>query len=61
MDTVAASALNGVNLMGGSGSVIGAMIGVIIIVLQNGLNLLNVSVLQVIAKGLVVFLLFLSI
>lgn len=56
MDAVAASALGGVSLMGGSGSVVSAMIGVLIIgVLKNGLNLLNVnSFWQLIVQGLVV-------
>ena len=56
MDAVAASALGGVSLMGGSGSVVGAMIGVLIIgVLKNGLNLLGVnSFWQLIVQGLVV-------
>lgn len=56
MDAVAASALGGVSLMGGSGSVVSAMIGVAIIgVLKNGLNLLNVnSFWQLIIQGLVV-------
>lgn len=56
MDAVAASALGGVSLMGGSGSVVSAMIGVMIIgVLKNGLNLMNVnSFWQLIIQGLVV-------
>lgn len=56
MDAVAASALGGVSLMGGSGSVVSAMIGVMIIgVLKNGLNLMNVnSFWQLIVQGLVV-------
>ncbi|MDR1699913.1 MAG: ABC transporter permease [Lachnoclostridium sp.] len=56
MDAVAASALGGVSLMGGSGNVASAMIGVAIIgVLKNGLNLLNVnSFWQLIIQGLVV-------
>lgn len=55
MDAVAASALGGVSLMGGSGSVVSAMIGVLIIgVLKNGLNLMNVnSFWQLIVQGLV--------
>lgn len=56
MDAVAASTLGGVSLMGGSGSVVRAMFGVVIIgVLKNGLNLLNVnSFWQLIVQGLVV-------
>ena len=56
MDAVAASALGGVSLMGGSGSVVSARIGVLIIgVLKNGLNLMNVnSFWQLIVQGLVV-------
>ncbi len=56
LDAVAASVLGGISLTGGSGSVISAMIGVLIIgVLQNGLNLLNInSFWQIIAKGLVI-------
>ena len=56
LDAVAASVLGGISLTGGAGSVISAMIGVLIIgVLQNGLNLLNInSFWQIIAKGLVI-------
>lgn len=56
LDAVAASVLGGISLAGGSGSVVSAMIGVMIIgVLQNGLNLLNIdSFWQIIAKGVVI-------
>ncbi|MEG0913154.1 MAG: ABC transporter permease [Oscillospiraceae bacterium] len=56
LDAVAASVLGGISLTGGSGSVISAMIGVLIIgVLQNGLALMNVnSFWQLIAKGVVI-------
>jgi ribose transport system permease protein len=56
LDAVAASVLGGVSLLGGTGSVTSAMIGVLIIgVLQNGLNLLNVhSFWQLIIKGVVI-------
>ncbi|MDR1612168.1 MAG: ABC transporter permease [Planctomycetota bacterium] len=56
LDAVAASVLGGISLTGGAGSVVSAMIGVLIIgVLQNGLNLMNInSFWQIIAKGLVI-------
>lgn len=44
MDAIAATVIGGASLAGGIGSVVGTLIGAIIIsVLRNGLNLLNVS------------------
>ncbi len=44
LDAIAATVIGGTSLMGGQGSVIGTLIGALIMgVLRNGLNLLNVS------------------
>ena len=44
LDAIAATVIGGTSLVGGEGSVIGTLIGALIIsVLRNGLNLLNVS------------------
>jgi len=58
LDAIAAVVLGGTSLSGGSGSVIGTIIGALIIaVLNNGLNLLNVSSFyQLVAKGAVILL-----
>jgi ribose transport system permease protein len=55
LDTIAASVLGGASLLGGAGSVVGAIAGSFIIgVLANGLNLLEVqSYNQQVIKGLV--------
>ena len=55
LDTIAASVLGGASLLGGAGSVVGAVAGSFIIgVLANGLNLLEVqSYNQQVIKGLV--------
>ena len=55
-DCMTAVVLGGVSFAGGSGSMLGAMMGVIIIgVLNNGLNLLNVSsYYQQLIKGVVI-------
>lgn len=58
LDAIAAVVLGGTSLAGGEGSLIGTLIGTIIIgVLNNGLDLLNVSPFyQSIAKGIVILL-----
>jgi ribose transport system permease protein len=58
LDAIAAVVLGGTSLSGGEGSIIGTIIGAIIIgVLNNGLNLMNVSPFyQLIVKGLVILL-----
>lgn len=58
LDAIAAVVLGGTSLAGGEGSVIGTIIGALIIgVLNNGLNLMNVSPFyQAIVKGLVILL-----
>ncbi|MGH7573197.1 MAG: ABC transporter permease [Gemmatimonadota bacterium] len=56
LDAIAAVVIGGTSLMGGSGSVIGTLIGALIMgVLRNGLNLLGVSsYLQQVAIGTVI-------
>ena len=58
LDAIAAVVLGGTSLSGGSGGVVGTIIGALIIaVLNNGLNLLNVSSFyQLVAKGAVILL-----
>ena len=58
LDAIAAVVLGGTSLSGGEGSVIGTIIGAMIIgVLNNGLNLMNVSPFyQLIIKGFVIIL-----
>lgn len=56
LDVIAAVVLGGTSLIGGSGSVLMTVIGVLLIgVMNNGLGLLNVSIeMQLIAKGLII-------
>lgn len=58
LDAIAAVVLGGTSLSGGSGGVVGTLVGALIIgVLDNGLNLLNVSSFyQQVVKGLVILL-----
>jgi len=58
LDAIAAVVLGGTTLVGGEGSVVGTIIGALIIgVLNNGLNLMNVSPFyQSIIKGIVILL-----
>ncbi len=58
LDAIAAVVLGGTSLAGGEGSIAGTIIGALIIgVLNNGLNLMNVSpYYQLIVKGLVILL-----
>jgi len=56
LNVIAATVIGGVDLMGGSGTVIGAIAGALLIgVIQNGLNLLGVApFMQQIATGLLI-------
>jgi ribose/xylose/arabinose/galactoside ABC-type transport system permease subunit len=56
LDAIAAVVIGGTSLMGGSGSVVGTLVGALIMsVLRNGLNLLGVSsYLQQVAIGTVI-------
>jgi ribose transport system permease protein len=56
LDAIAAVVLGGTSLAGGKGSIVGTLIGVLIIgTLNNGLNLLGVSSFyQLVVKGLVI-------
>ncbi len=56
MDAIAAVVLGGTSMSGGSGSLTGTLIGILILgVLNNGLNLLGVSSFyQQIVKGIVI-------
>lgn len=56
MDAIAAAVLGGTSLAGGEGTIVGTMIGALIIgILNNALNLMDVqSYYQMIAKGLVI-------
>lgn len=56
LDAIAAAAIGGASLMGGKGSVIGTIIGAIILgALRNGLTLLNIQAFyQLLATGLII-------
>ncbi|WAJ28854.1 ABC transporter permease [Antarcticirhabdus aurantiaca] len=56
LDAIAAAAIGGASLMGGKGSVIGTLLGAIILgTLRNGLTLLNVQAFyQLLATGLII-------
>ena len=56
LDAIAASALGGVSMAGGYGSISGTIIGVLILgVINNGMNLINLnSFWQLVVKGIVV-------
>lgn len=56
LDAIAAVVLGGTSLTGGAGSILGTVVGALIIgILDNGLNLLNVpSFYQQVAKGVVI-------
>lgn len=56
LDAIAASAIGGASLMGGRGSIIGTLIGCIILgTLRNGLTLLNVQAFyQLLATGIII-------
>ena len=55
LDAIAAAAIGGASLMGGKGSVVGTILGAIILGLRNGLTLLNVQAFyQLLATGLII-------
>ena len=58
LDVIAAVVLGGTSLMGGNGSVVRTVVGVLFLgVLNNGMNILNVPVdIQLIAKGAIIVL-----
>lgn len=57
LDAIASAVIGGVSMAGGEGNVVGAVIGsVVIVMINNGLNLLAVSpYIQTAIKGLVIF------
>ena len=56
LDAIAAAAIGGASLMGGKGSIVGTMLGAIILgAMRNGLTLLNVQAFyQLLATGLII-------
>ncbi|HBZ16567.1 ABC transporter permease [Pantoea sp. NPDC088449] len=56
LDAIAAAAIGGASLMGGKGSIVGTLIGAIILgALRNGLTLLNIQAFyQLLATGLII-------
>ena len=58
LDAIAAAAIGGASLMGGKGSVVGTLLGAVILgVMRNGLTLLNVQAFyQLLATGLIILL-----
>lgn len=56
LDAIAASAIGGASLMGGRGSIVGTLLGCIILgALRNGLTLLNVQAFyQLLATGIII-------
>ena len=56
LDAIAAAAIGGASLMGGKGSIVGTLLGAIILgSLRNGLTLLNVQAFyQLLATGLII-------
>jgi ribose transport system permease protein len=58
LDAIAASAIGGASLMGGKGSIIGTLLGAVILgAMRNGLTLLNVQAFyQLLATGLIILL-----
>jgi ribose transport system permease protein len=58
LDAIAAAAIGGASLMGGKGSIIGTLLGAIILgTMRNGLTLLNVQAFyQLLATGLIILL-----
>ncbi len=58
LDAIAAAAIGGASLMGGKGSVVGTLLGAIILgAMRNGLTLLNVQAFyQLLATGLIILL-----
>ncbi len=58
LDAIAAAVLGGTSFAGGSGSILGTLVGILIIgVMNNGLNILNVSsYYQLLIKGVIILL-----
>ena len=58
LDAIASAVLGGTSLNGGHGTIIGTMIGALIIgVINNGMNLMNIPYFyQLVVKGLVILL-----
>ena len=58
LDAIAASAIGGASLMGGKGSIVGTLLGAIILgAMRNGLTLLNVQAFyQLLATGIIILL-----
>jgi D-xylose transport system permease protein len=56
LDSIAAAVIGGTSLKGGQGSILGAMLGVVILVsLENGLTFMNIDPLwQYVVKGLII-------
>ena len=56
LDAIAAAAIGGASLMGGKGSIIGTILGAIILgALRNGLTLLNIQAFyQLLATGIII-------
>lgn len=56
LDAIAAAAIGGASLMGGKGSIVGTLIGAIILgALRNGLTLMNVQAFyQLLATGIII-------
>ncbi|TIW92524.1 MAG: ribose ABC transporter permease, partial [Mesorhizobium sp.] len=56
LDAIAAAAIGGASLMGGKGSVVGTILGAVILgTMRNGLTLMNVqSFYQLLATGLII-------
>ncbi|HBT14282.1 MAG TPA: ribose ABC transporter permease, partial [Erwinia persicina] len=56
LDAIAAAAIGGASLMGGKGSIVGTLIGAVILgALRNGLTLLNIQAFyQLLATGLII-------
>ena len=57
LDSIAAVVIGGVSLMGGRGTIIGVLIGVMIMgVVNNGMNIIGIHpAFQSIVKGLIIF------
>ena len=58
MDAIAAAVIGGTSLMGGEGSIVGAVIGALVITsLDNGMSLMNLDItVQYVVKGLILLL-----
>ena len=58
LDAIAAAAIGGASLMGGKGSVVGTLLGAVILgSLRNGLTLMNVQAFyQLLATGIIIIL-----